>query len=214
MDNYGYRHKTTLCFATMGIRNYTQLLDSPVTFTDMKKKRGTQKPDDTELSLFKEAMKDVRPLSSSDKVLHETRPPRVKFHQEYDDIEPGFADPSIDGDIGVEDSLFYNSGGLQQSLIKKLKRGLIPIEARLDLHGMNREQANLTLGIFLDDAQQQGFRCINVIHGKGYRSSENIGILKSLVNHWLQQHPGIIAFASAPPKDGGTGALNILLRRK
>ena len=190
------------------------MLDSPASFVYMNKKRRTRINEDSDASFFSEAMKDVRPLTKHDKVIHESRPPKVKFQPEYDDIGPVFAEPSIDGDIGVEESLFYNSGGLQQNQIKKLKRGQFVIEDTLDLHGMNREQANLALGIFLDDAQQQGYRCVNVIHGKGYRSSDNIGVLKSLVNYWLQQHPGIVAFASAPPKDGGTGALNILLRRK
>lgn len=180
----------------------------------MTNKYDNNDPDDPEESIFAKAMEDVRPLNQPNKVQHTSKPPKISFDRENEDTGPVFVDPSEDQQVGTEDSLYYCAGGLQQSQAKKLKRGQFTIEARLDLHGMTKDQANIALGIFIEESQHRGLRCVNVVHGKGYRSSDSVGVLKSAVNHWLRQHSEVVAFASSPPKDGGTGAVNILLRRE
>jgi DNA-nicking Smr family endonuclease len=56
--------------------------------------------------------------------------------------------------------------------------------------------------------------CIRIIHGKGKRSRNNKGpVIKTKVNHWLRQRDDVLAFCSARPIDGGTGAIYVLLRR-
>jgi DNA-nicking Smr family endonuclease len=98
---------------------------------------------------------------------------------------------------------------------EKLRRGRLPVEARLDLHGMTQAEAHHALVDFIAGRQASGCRCVIVITGKGsYRGGA--GILKEAVPRWLnepanRQH--ILAFSHAQPKDGGTGALYILLRR-
>jgi DNA-nicking Smr family endonuclease len=50
------------------------------------------------------------------------------------------------------------------------------------------------------------------VHGKGYRSLDNQPVLKNNLNLWLRQHRDVQAFCSASPKDGGAGAVLVLLR--
>ena len=65
----------------------------------------------------------------------------------------------------------------------------------------------------MQQAQARGHRCLLVIHGKGYYSSSGEPILKNLLKNWLPLQPDVIAFHSAKPKDGGTGAIYLLIKR-
>ncbi|MDT8407876.1 MAG: Smr/MutS family protein, partial [Methylococcales bacterium] len=87
-----------------------------------------------------------------------------------------------------------------------------PLEAELDLHGLTAQQAQLTLQDFLRYALQRGKRCVRIVHGKGYRSPDAAPVLKNQVNSWLRQYAAVLAFTSAAPRDGGTGAVWVLLR--
>lgn len=99
-----------------------------------------------------------------------------------------------------------------------LKRGQIPWEAGLDLHGHTLDEARDELESFLLDAQAQRMRCVLVVHGKA-RTSMSSGmtdypVIKSHVNAWLREWPSVLAFCSARDLDGGTGAVYVLLRRR
>lgn len=96
---------------------------------------------------------------------------------------------------------------------RRLKRGQIPIDATLDLHGMTREEAHALLLRRLPQWVKQGKRCACIITGKG-RGGE--GVLKRDVPRWLGEAPlraHIIALAAAPERMGGAGAMLVLLRR-
>jgi DNA-nicking Smr family endonuclease len=54
--------------------------------------------------------------------------------------------------------------------------------------------------------------CVRIIHGKGLRSRHKGPVIKTKVNTWLRQRDDILAFCSARPVDGGTGAIYVLLR--
>jgi DNA-nicking Smr family endonuclease len=56
-------------------------------------------------------------------------------------------------------------------------------------------------------------RCVRIIHGKGKSSEGKLPVLKGKVNSWLRQRDEVIAFCSARPSDGGTGAVYVLLKR-
>lgn len=94
-----------------------------------------------------------------------------------------------------------------------LRSGEIVSEARLDLHGLNPDSARTSLCDFIEKQTLQGKRCVLIIHGKGSKHGE-APVLKNHVNHWLQQLPQVLAFHSAIPRDGGTGALYVLLKRQ
>lgn len=101
-------------------------------------------------------------------------------------------------------ALFFSRGGLQHKTLKDLRTGKININSELDLHGLNTEQARKNLADFIQFALHHHHRCVRVIHGKG-------DILKNHVNLWLKQIDAVLAFASAIPKQGGTGAVCVLL---
>ena len=106
--------------------------------------------------------------------------------------------------------------GVDKRTAARLRRGQLSIEGRLDLHGLTQAEAHRELGHFLADAQDDGRRCVLVITGKG-RGAEGGGVLRATVPRWLNE-PGqrerIVVFCHATPKDGGEGALYVLLRRR
>jgi len=115
-------------------------------------------------------------------------------------------------EVSLGDSLSYLAPGLQTKVLKKLKQGHFGAAAELDLHGLTSSDAKQQLLTFLHLCMQNGFRCAHIIHGKGYRSSDNRPVLKNHLNLWLRQHQNVLAFCSATPKQGGTGAVLVLLQ--
>jgi DNA-nicking Smr family endonuclease len=106
------------------------------------------------------------------------------------------------------------TAGIDGGTQKRLFRGDVKIDARLDLHGFNAAQAQRKLTQFLGQASQSGYRCILVITGKGVRGE---GVLRSSVPDWLKRQPLcdlVLAMAQAKSSDGGSGALYVLLRRQ
>ncbi len=107
------------------------------------------------------------------------------------------------------------SGDVDGRTLDRLKRGRLRPEARLDLHGMTQDEAHGALVSFMADAQAGGKRCVIVITGRG-RNSEGGGVLRNQTPNWLNTpaiRARILAFATAQPRDGGDGALYVLLRR-
>jgi len=109
--------------------------------------------------------------------------------------------------------------GLDKATAERLRRGELPIEARLDLHGLTQAQAHDSLQRFLAGSQAQQRRCVLIITGKGFRAKDGAvqtGILRASVPRWLNEAPNrarILAFASARDRHGGGGALYVLLKR-
>ncbi len=103
--------------------------------------------------------------------------------------------------------------GVDRATAERVKRGRYPVEARLDLHGMTQEEAYRALSGFVGRSRAAGRRCLLVITGHGRMSG---GVLKAAVPRWLGD-PGlrhhVLAIAPAQQRDGGTGALYVLLRR-
>jgi DNA-nicking Smr family endonuclease len=114
--------------------------------------------------------------------------------------------------VGIEDSLSFLAPGLQHNALKKLRKRQFGLDAEIDLHGLNSNEAKRQLLHFLHGSVENGYRCVHIVHGKGYRSEGNHPVLKNNLNLWLRQHQDVQAFCSAPPKDGGAGAVFVLLR--
>ena len=107
------------------------------------------------------------------------------------------------------------SPGVDRRTADNLRRGRMTIEARLDLHGMTQAEAHGRLSAFIEGHQSAGRRCVLVVTGKGSRSAGG-GVLREAVPRWLNMpalRPRILSFSHAQPKDGGEGALYILLKR-
>ena len=116
--------------------------------------------------------------------------------------------------------------GLDRRNAQRLRRGQMPIDARLDLHGMTREAAHGALIGFIRGGAERGHRCVLVITGKGaprggddagFMPDRSAGILRAEVPRWLSEgnvKPHIVAWTPANSRHGGSGALYVLLRRK
>jgi DNA-nicking Smr family endonuclease len=100
-------------------------------------------------------------------------------------------------------------------VVRKLRRGFFPIDARLDLHGLRAGEARTQLLAFLRDKRARGEKCVLVIHGRGEHSA-GFAVLRGEIAAWLSQGPAsehVAAFATAHGEDGGEGATYVLLRR-
>jgi DNA-nicking Smr family endonuclease len=181
-----------------------------------KSNKATRSDDEDELQLFRDAVKDITPLRH-DKVIHQTSKPRHQTSaietQETDQIIDILSDEAEMESIQPLDRLSYSHSGIQKRVLKKLRRGQYITIDTLDLHGLTLKQAKKYLLHFLATAFQVESSCVSIIHGKGHRSGNKEPVLKQHTNHWLKQHPRVLAFHSAQPKDGGTGAVYVLLRR-
>ena len=124
----------------------------------------------------------------------------------------GYGPPAIESDALPDETLSFRRAGIQDQRFKKLRRGLIPAQAHIDLHGMTQQAAWDCLSEFIAHCRDESLRCVCVVHGKGYRSGTRGPVLKSAVNTWLRRSHDVVAFTSARAIDGGAGALYVLLR--
>lgn len=107
--------------------------------------------------------------------------------------------------------------GLDKATAKRLRRGKVAIEGRIDLHGMTQDEARPALERFIENSWYQGKREVLVITGKGTRADGSIGVLRQMVPRWLNLPPNrarVTAFTHAAAKDGGVGALYVRLKRR
>lgn len=165
--------------------------------------------------LFRSSIGNIIPLKNRPHLPHKKQPLpllRKRVREESETLPDRLSDHYHPMEQHDEQLSFARSG-LQKSTLKKLKKGYYLIEDRLDLHGYRRDTARPLLQEFLHYAQQRGFRCLMIIHGKGRSGKEEQPILKPLVASWLQQSEAVLAYCSARPKDGGAGALYLLLKR-
>ncbi|SFF44825.1 DNA-nicking endonuclease, Smr domain [Fontimonas thermophila] len=171
--------------------------------------------DDEDARLFRLAMRDVRPRPPSPRVADPGRRPEPRAHQrEADDLEV-LREMLLDPDPGLlehGETLHYRAPGVQEAVLRRLRRGHYHIERVLDLHGHNRDQARHAIVRFLAECRQRDIRCVRIIHGKGHGSPNSGPVLKRLLDGWLRQRRDVLAFCSARPVDGGSGALYVLLR--
>jgi len=184
----------------------------------MQKKPQNQRAsphDEDELQLFRDAVQDITPLKH-DKITHKKKPLKQQatiFSAEEVPIIDTLSDQAEIEVINPLDRLSYSQTGIQKRVFKKLRRGQYIIIDELDLHGLNIKQAKQLLLRFLVSALQVEGSCVSIIHGKGQSSGNKQPVIKQQTNHWLKQHPRVLAFHSAQPRDGGTGAVYVLLRR-
>ena len=171
-----------------------------------------------ERELFRQAMRDVRRLKTEPKhQAPQRRPsprPRMRELDEAAVLQDMLADPAHPEDLETGEELLFARDGLQHRLLKRLRRGELAIEAELDLHGLFKQEAREAIVGFLAACRQAQVRCVRIIHGKGHGSHQKRPILKQYVNHWLKQRDEVLAFCSARPVDGGTGAIYVLLKRR
>lgn len=170
--------------------------------------------DKDEQNLFRDAMNNVKPLKPDNNVKHKPKPARNQRKASQPEsyafsVDTGFSNTEA---ADCPDILNFARSGPQHSVLKKLRQGKMPIDEKLDLHGMTIEEARRYLIEFLHECEVENYRTILIVHGKGYRSAGKKPVLKPLLNRWLRDVPEVLAFHSAQPADGGSGAMYVLLR--
>lgn len=172
--------------------------------------------DDDPRALFRKAVGKIRTVKQDRVPPHRARRKPVPDQTLRDRravMESLLSDEYEPAEIETGDELLYTRPGLQHSIIRKLRRGHYAVEAQLDLHGATVPQAREAVNAFLKRAQAQDKRVVRIIHGKGRSSEGKLPVLKGKVNSWLRQKDEVLAFCSARPHDGGTGAVYVLLKR-
>jgi len=170
----------------------------------------TTKPDENRL--LQEALQDVRPLAHDRTEPYRRRlPPRpLRLDDGSEDDAP--QDLYSDQEIETTEELYFARPGIQDRVVRELRRGHLEIGLELDLHGLTVRHAREDLNRFLEECRRRDIRCVRIIHGKGYGSEDRQPILKQKLNLWLRQREDVLAFTSATRRDGGTGAAYVLLR--
>jgi DNA-nicking Smr family endonuclease len=97
--------------------------------------------------------------------------------------------------------------------MRRLARGGFSIQSEIDLHGLTSSEAKAELRQFLADSVMRGHTCVRIVHGKGRGSGAAGPVLKRMVDQWLRRWDAVLAFVTARPADGGSGAIYVLLRR-
>jgi len=164
----------------------------------MSKKDKGVTPEEKEL--FRQHVKSLSSQQAGANNI-EAEPEPVSF-------EPRFNDAS---DIGPDTIIHYFHPSMNPNTQRKLKRGTINLEARLDLHGYTVDEATTAISRWVAHHQARGHKNGIIIHGKGGKLSET-SILKQLTSQLLQAHPSVLAYHSAQPKHGGTGAVYVVLK--
>jgi len=178
---------------------------------------ASDKKSEEDAKLFEQAMSETNTSNRNyrqqrfNSYNHRSKPDKAITPGRYvstDQAEPAVIDQTTQGE-----SVLYCRAGLQRNVIRRLKRGEYPCQAVLDLHGMRTHHADEALEIFLSEAIQHELSCVLIIHGKGYHSENRQGVLKPYTIDWLKKPAQVKAFCSALTRDGGTGAVYVLLKQ-
>ena len=175
-------------------------------------------PDDE--TLFQQALQGVIPLASAElSLVASYKKPKVldaetlarraaaegsdeSRHQDISDTQ------ALLNPVSSEAFLSYRIATLQHRVFDQLKAGKLRWFEAVDLHGCTMEQARAAVLKLIDIAHTENQTVVKIVHGKGPNA-----ILKTCVNGWLRQHRDVLGFVSAPPEQGGTGAVLVLLKR-
>jgi DNA-nicking Smr family endonuclease len=169
---------------------------------------------DPDAAAFEEAMRGVKPIAARTRVALTKRKPPAKARFTAADRAMVLVESlqGLPGDIGdTGDEISFRRAGVQDGVMRKLKRGEYRVEATCDLHGLRADEAKAAVREFLAEALAYSLRCVRIIHGKGMNSGPRGPVIKTAVNMILRKTAPVLAFTSARRVDGGTGAINVLL---
>lgn len=174
-----------------------------------------------EVRFFSNAMAGVKPLNTDDRVVP-SRPHREPRPVEDADMEATAALADLvagHGDFDISYTVEYVEGvanGVDRRLLKRLRQGDFAQQGHLDLHGFTRNEARAAVEEFLSESRVGRKRCVLLVHGRGLNSPDRVPVLKNALVKWLTRSDldrHILAFTTARPMDGGSGALYVLLRK-
>ena len=169
--------------------------------------------------LFGHAMQDVKALGWSAVPLHHRPPLEIQPQNDEEHALRALEDFLKRGDVAVEHTPEYIEAAVHphgRLYLDDLRSGRFSVQAWLDLHGMNQQEARFALDEFMMASVRASLSCVRVIHGRGRHSHKKQPILKDAIQRWLcSRRLGrhVMAYTSARLCDGGGGAVYILLRR-
>lgn len=182
---------------------------------------------DADKSLFEQAVKDVQKLKTSKAYspnaaghLRPCKRTKTSHHPSHHlDNQTSFsmkhqAWENPTQSVSAFETLEYRQPDCSAQDFKRLKKGHFSTVFELDLHGLTEVQADQALTRFLQEAIAYKTRYLIIVHGKGYNSESKQPVLKNLVNCRLPQWSQVLAFCSAQPKHGGTGAVYVFLKKQ
>ncbi|MCL7714155.1 Smr/MutS family protein [Stenotrophomonas mori] len=174
--------------------------------------------DEDDSALFRAAIGAVTPLRKVDAPAPARPRPRPRARMAEQDEAQALGEFArllrTDTPLEAGDVASHRRDTLPARLFQRLKRGQYSVQDELDLHGASVLQAERLLRDFLLDARAHEHGCVRIIHGKGLQSDGGAPVLKNLVDRLLRQRNDVLAFHSAPPAQGGTGAVLVLLARR
>ncbi len=173
-----------------------------------------------EAKLWRAVVRDAQPLPGRALPPDEPEPPAAVADadgpaQPLPAAEPSLPMPPPPTRASLPPLSHGHTPGVDRRNAERLRRGQLDIEARIDLHGMTQEHAHSALVGFIERSWHAGRRCVLVITGKGLR--DGTGVLRAAVPRWLNEprlRGAILAFSHAQPRDGGEGALYVMLKRR
>lgn len=172
--------------------------------------------DGSDSDLFRNAVGEVRRLTRHNDLAPEVpRPDPVPRQFEADEaaVRDELLSHAFDpASIELGDEILYLKPGQPERLLKQLRRGQFSIRSEIDLHQMTVAVARDAIKLFLADAIAHDELCVRIVHGKGLRSAARGPVVKRMTEQTLRRRDDVLAFASALPAQGGTGAVLVLLR--
>jgi len=169
--------------------------------------------------LFEFAMKDVKSLGWSSVPLYQRPPVEIQAQDEEQDALRALEEFIRYGNVEIEHTAEYIEGSVHphgRLYLDDLRSGRFSVQAHLDLHGLNLQEARFVMEEFLYESVRSGFSCVRVIHGRGRHSHKHHSVLKENIQRWLcsrRMSRHVIAYTSARRCDGGGGAVYVLLRK-
>ena len=169
--------------------------------------------DEDDNQAWSEAIKNVK------KIKHEDEKPTAPLI--INNVSPKIDYSSVYTGNSLQNLEIGEVNNIDRRTAERFKRGLFPIQKRLDLHGLTEKEAFTAVDDFIRKAYIQKLRCVLIVTGKGINNDntpwyEKKGILKNSVPNWLngsELRPLILSFCYAQPEDGGEGALYVLIRK-
>jgi len=170
----------------------------------------------SEDEVFREAVRDVRPIAPTNRILPQRSKPAPVPAKRLEDeraVLQELAHLALDGDdVEMEDDATFLRPGLPRDILRKLRRTHWVIQDTLDLHGLTGDEAVAETAVFLAACKREGRRCVRIVHGKGLRSPGKEPVLKRRIRKLLTRRDEVLAFVEPRALQGGSGAVIVLLQ--